>query len=144
MRSTLLTCLMLAAGCSDGGPAAPSDPLADMVGSWNVETFEFRSAGDDAIRLDFLDGATITLVVHNGGTFSLSSSQPGGPAATVTGTMSIRADTVHIAVPDEGEEEYTYTRAADTMTWRSVFTIPYDDSDPDSPELFAYLVFRRR
>ncbi len=144
MRRFLLLLSAGALACGDGGPAAVSDPVAELAGSWTIQSWELRSAADPSGKMDLIaEGLGGTLVVAANVAFTINVTSAGDPTSTQTGTLTIHADTLVFHSAD-GDVRFKYSRAGDAMTWLGLdFEILdlYEDGSPE--QVIEYLVFRR-
>ena len=143
MRRILFLLSALALACGDG-PAAESNPIAELAGSWTIQAWELRSAADPSVKMDLIaQGLGGTLVIGSNGTFTVQVTSDGDPTSSQTGTLTIRADTLVIHSAD-GDFRVRYSRAGDTMTWLAIDPETLDLDDDGTPEqALEYLVFRR-
>jgi hypothetical protein len=104
---------MAVLACGDSPSAVQ---LSDLVGAWTITTLEFREQGGTA-RVDLIGdrGATATMTVESDGTFSLTVTEPGLPPATDTGTITLSANEIVLAIGGDSSQG-TIARDGDTVT----------------------------
>ncbi|MDT8437317.1 MAG: hypothetical protein RRA92_11260 [Gemmatimonadota bacterium] len=88
----VLSLSLLAACGGDDDPVAP--PAATLVGTWNATAVELVSVARPATRADLVQqGATATLILAQGGSFTFDLAWPGGEPGGVWGTELALAGT---------------------------------------------------
>jgi hypothetical protein len=143
MRRFLLLLSAGALACGDG-PAAESDPVFELAGSWTIQAWELRSVANPSLKMDLIaEGLGGTMVIAANGAFTIEVTSGGDPTSTQTGTLTIHADTVVFHGAD-GDFRFQYSRAGDAMTWLGLDIQVLDLDDDGSPDqAIEYLVFRR-
>jgi len=144
-----LTVLVLGAGlmvgCNDDGISPEDLTLADLVGGWSADEFEFTSQSNPAESVDFITlGGEVTLSVADNGRYTIVMLPPqdtpdvskgsvdvdGGfllvtddetPGDTVTFTLILSGNTLTI---ETGELEFDFGAGDEPADLHAVFSVP--------------------
>jgi hypothetical protein len=102
----------LAVACSDD--TGPSED--ELVGTWNATKFEFVSVANPNLKLDAIAfGATLMMVLHSDGTYTITTGFPGEPTETETGTWSASEDVFTLS-DSEGDMQFDMSLSGNTLT----------------------------
>jgi hypothetical protein len=144
MRYFMLLSTALAFGCSDNSPITPSDPMAALVGSWSIQSWELRDASNPAHSVDRVAaGFGGTLTVGATGAFTVSLTFLGQASESQTGTLTIHGDTLVFHTAD-GDALIRFTTGNSTMTWDTLEPEVFDmDGDDVLDSVVEHMVFRR-
>lgn len=104
----------LAAACGGGGSGAAP---AELVGSWGATRLEFVSAAAPTTRVEVIaQGASLTVVLSEGGTFEETLQVPGEPDEDRSGAWSASSDILTLTYSPTSSMQFGYTLAGDTLT----------------------------
>jgi hypothetical protein len=144
MRYFILVSVALAFGCSNDSPSTPSDPMAALVGSWSIQSWDFRDASNPTRRVDRVAaGFGGTLTVETTGAFTVSLTFLGQAFEPQTGTLTIHGDTLGFHTAD-GDALIRFTTSRSTMTWDTLEPEVFDmDGDEVLDSVVEHMVFRR-
>ena len=120
MRNGIRLCAVafavLAGACGDGGTGPAEE---ELTGTWRATKMEFVSVSNPAQKVDVITlGVTATLALNAGGTFFLTSTEPGHSAETLSGTWSASADvlTLKWTTPFTGEWQFDMALSGGSLT----------------------------
>jgi hypothetical protein len=133
-------------GCDDGGPSDLT--LADLVGSWIGDQFEFTNRDNRMVSVDFVAaGADVAMTVAGNGRYTAAAVEPvGGFTDVITGAMLVEEG--YLLMTDDAQPGETIAFAAQLAAGvLTIFSneVSYDfDVPPDGVEEPADLraVFR--
>ncbi|HSB55680.1 MAG TPA: hypothetical protein VLD58_15070 [Gemmatimonadales bacterium] len=122
MKASLRLALALgvAVAACGGGATAPSP--TSFAGSWRATKVEYVSIANPATKIDVIaQGATLTVQLNAGGSYSSVMTIPGEPQENTTGTWSASSDifTMHWlegAIPNEMQFDYALGSSTLTLT----------------------------
>jgi hypothetical protein len=147
---TLIACAVAAAfivACSgddgDPPPAAPTGiTIADLVGSWDIEVWEYALAADTSQKVDWVStGLSGTLTIAANGSFTVSPALDAGIGAD-DGTLTVQGDSIYW--DGRNDEEWVHFELNTTLTVRWPETSFVDmDSDSSPEDCWLRVVFRR-
>lgn len=145
MRHLLLVCAALGLACNDGNPAAPTDPMAALAGSWTLQSWELREVDNPSTRRDMIAaGFGGYLDVTATGDFTMILWFQDRSPSEQTGTLTIRGDTLVYHTVD-GDALIKYVSVGGTMTWDTLQPEAIDiDDDPVPESVVEHMVFKRR
>jgi hypothetical protein len=112
MRARLAVVLAAAAfgacGGSDSGFTSASQATETLTGTWRATKAEYTNRSNAGQKVDVVArGSAVTLVLENGGTFSLTIVDPGQPGNVVTGTWTASRDVLTIVrAGQSGETQF--------------------------------------
>ena len=80
----------LSLACGDGGSSPSPNQFA---GTWDGTKLEFTKVGSPSTKVDVVAaGGTLVVVLHEGGTYQMTLTLPGGAPEVTSGTWSASAD----------------------------------------------------
>ncbi|NIN71242.1 MAG: hypothetical protein GTO46_04755 [Gemmatimonadetes bacterium] len=136
-KAVVLLALVLStglfAGCDDGGPSGVT--LADLVGSWIGDEFEFTNQANPAESVDLVAaGAVVTMTVASNGRYTIGAADPLGSGADfIKGAMLVEEGFLLATNDDEPGETAAFSVQL-TANRLTIFTdeVDYDfDVPPD-------------
>jgi hypothetical protein len=110
MFVALVLSVGLFAGCDDdGGPGRVT--LADLVGSWVADEFEFTNQANRAESVDLVAaGALVTMTVAGNGRYTIGAADPfGGGADFIKGTLLVEEGFLLVADDDAPGETIAFS-----------------------------------
>jgi hypothetical protein len=120
MRNGIRLCAaaftILAGGCGDGGTGPAEE---ELTGTWQATKMEFVSVSNPAQKVDVITlGVTANLALNAGGTFLLTTTEPGHSAETRSGTWSASTDvmTLKWTTPFTGEWQFDMALSGGSLT----------------------------
>ena len=112
-----LALILMSACTEDAGTGLAPD---DLAGEWSATSFVLTSKADATMTMDLVkqDGAVVTLVLREDGTYSFSFVSDVEPAEDEAGTYIVNGNTLTTTPTDLEQEPETITilRVGDTLT----------------------------
>jgi hypothetical protein len=136
--ATLLLAFLAACGDSTGVE------VEDLVGTWDVQVFEFTSVGPPPITIDLIElGGSGTFVISDDGDFVVTITFAGETDVN-TGRLQVNGDRVTI-IDGSDQATGTISRSGDTLTIHLTEGVEFDvDDDGVDDDARLRLVLRKR
>jgi hypothetical protein len=129
---------------SDNGTAPDVIAVADLVGTWTSTAWTYESRATGEVVDMAASGFSISMIVDEGGRYTLTMSSEGEPLEVETGVLSIDRD-VLIATSDDGGETVFFSLSlqgdtADLMNPAAAYE--FGDSGVDEPAILRITLTR--
>jgi hypothetical protein len=115
--------------CGDGSGPNPVT-LADLVGSWDIGSWEYTLASDPAITVDWVASQDLTgsLTIESDGSFTVTPRLPGG-FGTDDGTLTVAGDSLYWDGEDSEEwVRFALVRGILVLHWPEVELVDMDQN----------------
>jgi hypothetical protein len=140
-RSGVLLALLLPVEGACGGGDTTAPPAATLVGTWNAVSIDFVKVGSPDVRVDLVGdlGASATLVLADGGTFTFALTYGGNPPGGVWGTdIAVggtwsSTDVLTLETSPTSQWQFEATLSGNTLTLSEADT-DYDFDGDGTPE----------
>ena len=120
-----------------GGSSSPTAPsVQTLAGTWRATRAEFTSATNASVKVEVISrGATLVLVLDQGGTFTQTFTAPGAPSEVTTGTWSASSDVLTLRRGPSNISQFDMTLSGTTLTLTggsALFDVNGDDVDEEA------------
>jgi hypothetical protein len=117
MRNVIIVVLAAVSllGCRKESPTAPG--VQGLPGSWRATRAEFVSRANPSVRVEIIArGSTMTLLLNEAKTFTLTINTPGEAPKVEQGTWNNSVDILTLKrTGQSGESQFDYTLSGDTL-----------------------------